>query len=150
MTPPAVPDRGSFIFKLFNVGTAGHVALYRLTGGRMFNSVGGAPLVLLDHVGAKSGKKRTTPLIYLADGEDLIIVASRGGSPANPAWLHNLIANPDTEVEVRGKRTPVHATVMDSEERALYWPKLTAMYKDYDGYQARADREIPVLRLARV
>ncbi len=106
--------------------------------------------MLLDHVGAKSGQKRTTPLIYLADGEDLIIVASRGGSPKNPAWLHNLVANPETEVEIRRDRFPVRCSVMSSEERARYWPKLTAMYKDYDGYQERANREIPVVRLSRV
>ena len=82
-----------------------HTFLYRRTGGRLGHTIPGVPgkMLLLDHVGAKSGTKRTSPLLYVRDGEDLIIVASKGGFPKHPAWYHNLMANPDTTVQVKGE-----------------------------------------------
>src|SRR3954451_2880662 len=95
-----------------------HTLLYRATHGVVGHHIPGisAPMLLLDHVGAKSGTKRTSPLLYVRDGEDLVIVASKGGFPKHPAWYHNLIADPDTTVQVKGKHVPVHARVAKPEE----------------------------------
>ena len=84
-----------------------HTALYKATGGRLGHTIPGVPgkMLLLDHVGAKSGTERTSPLLYVRDGEDLVVVASKGGFPKNPAWYHNLMANPDTTVQV-GSHAP--------------------------------------------
>jgi deazaflavin-dependent oxidoreductase (nitroreductase family) len=121
---------------------------YRLTGGLIGHRFPGAPpSLLLDHVGAKSGTKRTTPLTYLRDGDDFVIVASKGGHPSNPGWFYNLRANPDTTVQVGSKRRPVHARVANPEERTRLWPKVVEIYSGYAGYQKRTDREIPLVIL---
>jgi deazaflavin-dependent oxidoreductase (nitroreductase family) len=96
-------------------------------------------MLLLDHVGAKSGKRRTTPLTYLREGEQLVIVASKGGYPKNPSWFHNLRANPDT--------TPVRARVATPAERTRLWPRVVELYGGYRDYQKRTDREIPLVIL---
>jgi deazaflavin-dependent oxidoreductase (nitroreductase family) len=126
----------------------GHTTAYRLTGGLIGHRVPGAPpSLLLDHVGAKSGTKRTTPLTYLADGDDLVLVASKGGNPHNPAWFHNLRAHPDVTVQVGSKRRAVRARVATPEERARLWPKIVDLYGGYAGYQRRTEREIPLVIL---
>ncbi|MCB0866072.1 MAG: nitroreductase family deazaflavin-dependent oxidoreductase [Solirubrobacterales bacterium] len=126
----------------------GHVAIYRLTGGRVGHTVpGGPPMLLLDHVGAKSGAKRTTPLVYVADGDDVVIIASKGGHPKHPAWFHNLRAHPDTTVQIGREKREVHARVATPVERERLWPKAVATYSGYEGYQERTDREIPVVIL---
>ena len=104
-------------------------------------------MLLLDHVGAKSGKKRTTPLAYLEDGRDVVIVASKGGHPRNPAWFHNLVANPDTTIQVGSKRRPVHARVAQGEERERLWERVVDLYGGYRDYQRRTDRQIPLVVL---
>ncbi len=125
-----------------------HTTLYRVTGGRIGHHLPGAPpTLLLDHVGAKSGAHRTSPLTYLADGDDVVIVASKGGYPKNPAWFHNLRANPDTTVQIGTEHRPVHARVADSEERTRLWPQVVALYSGYEGYQDRTEREIPLVIL---
>jgi F420H(2)-dependent quinone reductase len=112
-------------------------------------------MLLLDHVGARSGRLRTTPLLYFVDPEnpdDLVIVASYGGYPRHPAWFHNLRAHPDTTVQVRDEVRPVHARVATDAERARLWPAATATYSSYAGYQQRADevgRTIPFVILTR-
>src|SRR6266550_1765413 len=96
--------------------TAGHVALYRLTGGRIGRRFPGAPpMLLLDHVGVKSGANRTTPLAYILDGDDVVIVASKGGHPHHPAWYHNLRAHPDVTVQLGPERRAVRARVASPE-----------------------------------
>jgi F420H(2)-dependent quinone reductase len=128
--------------------TQGHTALYRLTGGRIGHRVPGAPpMLLLDHVGAKSGAKRTSPLVYVRDGEDLVLVASKGGYPKSPGWFYNLKANPDTEVQVGSEHQRVHARVADAEERKRLWPKALKVYGGYEDYQRRTEREIPLMIL---
>jgi F420H(2)-dependent quinone reductase len=104
-------------------------------------------MLLLDHVGAKSGTERTTPLLYVEDGEDLLLVASKGGFPKHPAWFHNLMANPDTVVQVGSEQRPVHAREAPPEERDRLWALADAAYGGYRDYRARAEREIPLVVL---
>jgi F420H(2)-dependent quinone reductase len=126
----------------------GHTKIYRLTGGRVGHRVPGAPpMLLLDHLGAKSARLRTSPLVYLSDGEDVVLVASKGGHPKNPAWFHNLKANPDAEVQIGSKRRLVRARVADPDERARLWPKALETYGGYEDYQRRTEREIPLVIL---
>jgi F420H(2)-dependent quinone reductase len=133
---------------LLNQAVKGHVLAYRATGGLVGHRVPGAPpMLLLDHVGAKSGKHRTTPLAYLGDGEDLVLVASKGGSPRHPAWFHNLRAYPDTTAQVGSERRAVRARVATAEQRARLRPKVVEMYGGYRHYQRRTEREIPLVIL---
>jgi F420H(2)-dependent quinone reductase len=126
-----------------------HTALYRATNGRIGHRHPGLPpMLLLDHVGARSGVERTSPLVYVHDGEDYVVVASKGGYPQHPAWFHNLRAHPDTTIQVGARRLSVHARVADATERARLWPKAVATYGGYRGYQARAGREIPLVILS--
>src|SRR3982074_2254413 len=102
----------------------GHAVVYRATNGLVGHRVPFAPpMLLLDHVGAKSGVKRTTPLAYVDDGDDLVIVASKGGHPKPPAWYHNLRANPDTTIQVGSKRRAVRARVPTDAEYPRLWDK---------------------------
>ncbi|HJP66356.1 MAG TPA: nitroreductase family deazaflavin-dependent oxidoreductase [Actinomycetota bacterium] len=125
-----------------------HTWAYRATRGRVGHRFPGAPpMLLLDHVGARSGVKRTTPLAYMPDGAAWLVVASKGGHPSHPAWYHNLLANPDTEVQVGRDRVPVRAHVAAGEERARLWPLAVEHNPLWGGYQEHADREIPLVVL---
>jgi F420H(2)-dependent quinone reductase len=127
----------------------GHTAVYRATHGLVGHRFPGSPpMLLLDHRGARSGVARTSPLVYARDGEDIVLVASKGGYPKNPAWFHNLMANPDTTVQVGSRRLEVRARAADPQERERLWPKAVAVYAGYEGYQQRAEREIPLVILA--
>jgi deazaflavin-dependent oxidoreductase (nitroreductase family) len=126
----------------------GHATVYRMTAGLVGHRFPGAPpTLLLEHVGAKSGTRRVSPLSYLEDGPNVVIVASKGGHPQHPAWFHNLRAHPDTTVQIGRERRAVRARVADPAERARLWPEVVAMYGGYDGYQARTAREIPLVIL---
>jgi deazaflavin-dependent oxidoreductase (nitroreductase family) len=126
----------------------GHAAIYRATNGRIGQRFPGLPpILLLDHVGARSGTRRTTPLAYVSDGDDVVLVASKGGYPRNPAWFHNLTANPDTQIQIGSSRRQVHARVADPEERKRLWPEVVKAYGGYDEYQRRTEREIPLVIL---
>ncbi len=126
----------------------GHTVAYRATGGLIGHRFPGAPpMLLLDHVGARSKTRRTTPLVYVRDGEDVVIVASKGGHPRHPAWFHNLRANPDATIQIGSERRAVRARVADSKERTRLWPKAVAVYSGYSGYQQRTEREIPLVIL---
>jgi len=126
----------------------GHATIYRASHGLIGHRFPGAPpTLLLDHVGAKSGRRRTSPLLYTRDGENLVIVASKGGYPKNPAWFHNLVANPDTTVQVGSHRREVHARVADPEERKRLWPVVVGVYRGYEAYRRRTEREIPLVIL---
>jgi deazaflavin-dependent oxidoreductase (nitroreductase family) len=125
-----------------------HTVVYRATNGLVGHRFPGAPqMLLLDHVGAKSGTKRTTPLVYAEDGEDVVLVASKGGHPSNPAWFYNLRANPKTSVQIGSERRAVTARVATATERSRLWPKVVDVYGGYEGYQERTDREIPLVVL---
>lgn len=138
------------IWPALNRGAGAHVWLYRHTGGRIGHYIPGVPgkMLLLDHVGAKSGTKRTSPLLYVRDGENVFIVASKGGFPKHPAWFHNLKANPETTVQIGGERRAVRARVATAQERERLWPMAVKAYRGYRGYQARSKgREIPLVIL---
>jgi deazaflavin-dependent oxidoreductase (nitroreductase family) len=125
-----------------------HVLAYRATNGLVGHRFPGAPsMLLLDHVGARSGVLRTTPLVYVEDGENVVLVASKGGHPRHPAWFHNLRANPETTVQIGSERRAVRARVATPEERERLWPMAIAAYSGYRGYQARTEREIPLVVL---
>jgi F420H(2)-dependent quinone reductase len=127
-----------------------HTALYKASGGRLGHTVPGTPIriLLLDHVGAKSATKRTSPLFYVRDGEDVVIVASKGGFPKHPAWFHNLKANPDTTVQIGTEHREVHARVAKAEERERLWAMAVKAYHGYEDYAARSKgREIPLVIL---
>ena len=145
---PPIPPPGTLRAKFVNALTHANVMLYRRSGGRLGNTVKGAPVLLLDHVGRKSGRTRTAPVLYMRDGQDLVIVASRGGSDAMPAWWLNLQANPTTTVQIGTERRQVVARKASAEEKAELWPRLAKMYGDYEVYQRRTKREIPVVILS--
>jgi deazaflavin-dependent oxidoreductase (nitroreductase family) len=127
----------------------GHTVLYRLSGGTIGHRIPGIKgrVLLLDHVGARSGRKRTAPLLYFADGENLVIVASKGGFARHPAWFHNLRVNPETTVQVGRERREVRARVATPEERERLWPRAVEIWPSYDEYKRRTDREIPLVVL---
>ena len=126
----------------------GHAKIYRATHGLIGYRVPGAPAVLLlDHVGAKSGKRRTTPLVFARDGDDVILIASKGGYPKNPAWFHNLVTNPDTTIQIGSKRMDVHARVATPEEYDRLWKLAVDVYGGYEDYRRRTERQIPLVVL---
>jgi deazaflavin-dependent oxidoreductase (nitroreductase family) len=142
-----IPER---LWPLFDRLFKGHVALYRLTGGVIGHRFPGAPpMLLLDHVGAKTGRLRTTPLAYITDGDRYVIVASKGGHPKHPAWFHNVLASPDVRIQVGARRMTVRGREANAGERKRLWPKVVEAYRGYQGYQDRTSREIPLVILER-
>jgi F420H(2)-dependent quinone reductase len=145
MDPLGLADRSWPILRRL---MGAHTVVYRATGGLVGHRFPGTPpMLLLDHIGARSGVERTIPLVYVEDGDVLVLVASKGGYPKNPAWFHNLRAHPDTTVQVGSERRAVRARVASSSERTRLWPKAVAVYSGYAGYQERTDREIPLVIL---
>lgn len=126
-----------------------HVERYRATDGEEGHDWRGTVTLLLTTTGRKSGEPRTTPLIYGRSGDDYLVVASQGGAPQPPAWFRNLEADPDVEVQVKGDRFPARARVATPEEKPEMWRTMTSEWPAYDDYQARTDREIPVVVLER-
>ncbi|WP_430330850.1 nitroreductase family deazaflavin-dependent oxidoreductase [Rhodococcus sp. ACT016] len=129
-----------------------NVKLYRATGGRLGGKwrVGsafpwGIPVCLLTTTGRKSGQPRISPLLFLEDGDRVVLVASQGGLPKNPMWYLNIRANPDVTVQIRSDVRKMRARVATGEERAALWPRLVDLYADFDNYQSWTDREIPVV-----
>jgi deazaflavin-dependent oxidoreductase (nitroreductase family) len=141
--------------KAIKYGARAQVRVFRLTNGRIGSKwrIGAGfrkpvPTLLLNHVGRKSGRTFTTPLLYLEDGPRLVVVASQGGLPKNPQWYPNLVAQPDVTVEVRREGVrPVRARTAGPEERAALWPRLVELYADFANYASWTDREIPVVVL---
>lgn len=128
-----------------------HVALYRRTGGKIGGHLPGWPkarIVLVDHTGARSGAKRTSPLMYHEDGDAIAVVASKAGQPTHPAWFHNLKANPNTTIQIGSVVREVRARVATDEERDRLWAKFVEFYPGYDFFQRNAkDRKIPIVIL---
>lgn len=128
--------------------TSVHEFWYRMTGG-LIGGWAGAPILLLTTTGRKSGASRTTPLLFLREGENLVVIASYGGSDGHPQWWLNLRADPSAEVQVFGERRAVQAEAASGEERARLWRRITRMYPVYRFYESRTSREIPVVVLRR-
>ncbi len=141
--------------KVIKYAAKTQVAIFRLTHGRIGSTwrIGAAfrkpvPTLLLEHRGRRSGRLFTTPLLYLRSGEDLVIVASQGGLPKHPQWYLNLVAHPETQVHLKGRRNvPVLARVAPTKERDDLWPRLVDLYADFAKYQTWTEREIPVVVL---
>jgi deazaflavin-dependent oxidoreductase (nitroreductase family) len=130
---------------LVNVGNKVDPYLMRASGGRVKTTIN-APTVLLTHTGAKSGKKRSTPLAYFTDGDDAILIASRGGHRDHPAWYHNVTANPEVELWTKGGGGRYRTKEAEGEERQRLWELATEFYPGFARYQERAgDRLIPVI-----
>ena len=133
---------------LFKIVNAVHRPLFRLTKGKVAGKGLGMPVLVLTTTGAKSGAKRSVMLTSpLQLGDSYVLVASRGGDDQNPAWLHNLRANPAVEIEIDGRTRAMTARVADAAERADLWPRIVADHANYGSYQAKTEREIPVVVL---
>ena len=131
-----------------------NVWLYRRTGGRIGGTwrIGAGfrkpvPICLLEHRGRRTGRLRTTPLVYLEDGDRIVVVASQAGRPEHPMWYLNVLADRDVTVQVGRRRRAMRARVVEGEERAALWRRLVELYADYASYQSWTERVIPVLVL---
>lgn len=131
---------------LFKVAGALHSTLYRLTGGKVGGRIGKAPVLLLTVTGRKSGRRRTAPLLYGRDGDDLVVIASKGGDPRHPAWYLNLQGQ-EAEVQIGRERRRVRARDAEGERRERLWAQMVALYPPYADYQQRTTRRIPVVVL---
>jgi len=126
-----------------------HVRQYEATGGKVGHDWNGTSILILHTKGRKSGQTRKNPLIYGRAGDDYVIVASKGGAPDHPGWYKNLLAHPDAEIQVKGDVIPVRAHTATADEKKRVWPIMTAEWPDYDGYQQKTKRDIPVVLLRR-
>ncbi|WP_214103957.1 nitroreductase family deazaflavin-dependent oxidoreductase [Acrocarpospora catenulata] len=129
---------------------AEHVERYIATDGREGHDWRGTTAALLTTTGRKTGRRHTTPLIYQRYGDDYLVVASKGGSDAPPAWYLNLEANPEVEFQVLGDRFKARARTATPEEKPDMWRVMAATWPDYDAYQRKTSREIPVVVIERV
>jgi len=127
-----------------------HVRRYRETGGEVGHVWReGSTILLLTTTGRKSGEPRTSPLIYAQDGDRYVIVASKGGAPEHPGWYENLAQDPNVELQVKDEVFPARARTAEGEERERLWRKANEVWRHYDEYQTKTDREIPVVVLER-
>jgi deazaflavin-dependent oxidoreductase (nitroreductase family) len=124
-----------------------NVPVYRITRGRVMGKIGRAPVLLLTSIGRRSGQPRTAPVLFLADGERVVVIGSNAGNSKAPAWSHNLKANPDAEVQIKGERRLVRARVAEGEERAELWRKMNEQYAGFEDYDERTSRDIAVFVL---
>jgi deazaflavin-dependent oxidoreductase (nitroreductase family) len=122
---------------------------FRANEGKVGGMFEGAPVLLLTSTGAKSGQRRTTPVVYQPDGERMVIFASKAGAPENPAWFHNLRANPTATVEVGTEKVDVEAVVTDGEERQRLFDKQKQLMPQFADYEQKTTRQIPVVALRR-
>jgi F420H(2)-dependent quinone reductase len=138
----------SWQWKIWNQMTRTQIGVYRLSHGKIAGTRSGAPILLLHHTGRKSGKERVSPLIYVEDGDDLVVVGSKGGSHKHPAWFLNLREMTETEVEVGGDKRRVKVRVASPEEKERLWPRAVEVYGDYANYQRRTERDLPLVILS--
>ncbi|PSK98213.1 deazaflavin-dependent oxidoreductase (nitroreductase family) [Murinocardiopsis flavida] len=127
-----------------------HVQRYVETDGEEGHDWNGTQTLILTVTGRTSGKQRSTPLIYGDDGADYVVVASNGGDPDHPEWYKNLVAAPQVRVQVKDDVFDAVARTATEEEKARVWPQMARRWPDYDNYQAKTDRSIPVVLLSRV
>jgi deazaflavin-dependent oxidoreductase (nitroreductase family) len=126
-----------------------HVRVYRETAGEHGYNWRGTTILLLTTTGRRSGEERTTPLIHRTDDGRWVVVASKGGTPENPAWYENLVTNPEVTIQVKGEEIPVSATSAEGEERDRLWSLMAEVWPGYDDYQAKTERQIPIVVLTR-
>jgi deazaflavin-dependent oxidoreductase (nitroreductase family) len=127
-----------------------HVRSYLETDGELgYRWKEDAPIAILFTTGRTSGEQRANPLIFGRDGDDVVLVASKGGAPAHPGWYRNLRAHPEAEIQIMGDRWPVRARVAEGEERERLWERMNEIWPHYDEYATRTDRAIPVVVLER-
>ncbi len=126
------------------------IAEFRANDGKVSGQFANAPLLLLTHTGAKSGLERTSPLVFSRDGDQIVIIASKGGSPNHPHWYLNIVAKPDVTVEVPGDTFKARVRITEGEERARLFRAQAALMPNFDEYQSNTAREIPVVVLERV
>lgn len=144
--PKPLPSRWLPLIRFFlKLYTRLNVAVYRLSRGRLMNTFpGGYPICLVEMVGRHSGRRRTIPLIYIPRGSDIILGASQGGMDVHPAWYYNLKANPDIRIIHGSQNRKMRARQVSDEEKQQLWPRMVEVYPDFDLYQARTQRNIPV------
>lgn len=147
MKLPSAPQAQSRFWWFWERFTDFHTLVYKTSRGRIGGTAYGAPIALVESVGRKSGKRRTHPLICRADGENLVLVASKGGIDRNPAWYLNLMANPETTAWWKGRKRRFRARDATDAERERLWPMMVAIYRPYESYQRRTERKIPVVVL---
>jgi deazaflavin-dependent oxidoreductase (nitroreductase family) len=123
---------------------------FRANAGKVGGYFAGAPMILIHHLGARSGKERVNPLVYLPDGNDLIIAATKGGSPTNPDWYYNLKKHPRIVVEVGTETFPVEVVEVTGQERDQLWGRLIELRPGFAEYETKTDRIFPMFRLSRV
>src|SRR5215213_3486792 len=143
-----IPSSGRVMIELQKALTQGHRLLLQSPLGPMVAATPFGRFLVLHTTGRRSGQPRTTPLSYTKDGDSYVVIASDGGAPRNPDWYLNLQNDPDAEIDVRGRRSRVHAETVTGDERDRLWRQAVRSYGGYAGYQARTDREIPVVRLS--
>lgn len=143
-------DESRFIKPDYSLLGDAHVQRYRETNGEVGHIWNGATVLLLTTTGNKTGKRRTLPLIYGMDGNDYLVVASKGGAPSHPAWYLNLVQNPDAQVQVLERTFNVRARTSGADERQRHWQIMTTVWPNYDQYRLRTSRVIPVVVLTPV
>ena len=141
---PMTESEFNSLRKFMKVYTKVNVFMYKLTGGRILGKLAGRPVMLVTMTGAKSGKERTIPLMYVPYKEGVIVVGSQGGAPKSPIWVKSIQKNPDVTVQYKGGKMQLRARQVDDAEKAEIWPVCVEHYHEYDDYQNRTDRNIPV------
>ena len=148
---PIPAQHADMIHSIIRYCTRLNVWVFKQSKGRVWkNFPGGYPICIVETKGAKSGKKREIALIHLPLGDDVLLVASQGGMEKHPLWYHNIVAHPDIRVTVGGKTRSMRARRVSGDEKRELWPHLLSLYPDFDEYQARTDRDIPVFRCREV
>jgi deazaflavin-dependent oxidoreductase (nitroreductase family) len=126
-----------------------HRALFSLSGGRLGGRIWNAEVLLLETTGRRTGARRSTPLMFIRDGQDLVLVASNGGLPHHPSWYLNLVSEPRVRVQVGTEKWSASARTADADEKARLWPRVVAAYSGYDSYRRKTTRDIPLVILRR-
>jgi F420H(2)-dependent quinone reductase len=144
---PDAPQASSPFWWFWERFTDVHKAVYRASNGKLGGTYGKAPVALVESVGRKSGKRRTHPLLATKDGDNVVVVASKGGVHKHPAWYLNLMAHPETTVNWYGEVRRMRARETEGEERERLWKQMTDVYPTYEDYQRRTGRQIPVILL---
>ena len=129
------------MIKLFSQMNA---SIYRMSGGRVMGNMGSSAICVVRMQGARSNKWRDVPLMFVPNGDGVVLVASLGGAPKHPVWYHNLVAHPDIEVLVKDKTLKLRARLASAAEKAALWPRCVTAYPPYADYQKKTTRDIPV------